>query len=348
MSCWLENPPILNQKFPLGQLKYSEYISSWVLITSIITESGIGLERDLKIEFLLWTLQSSYRVLMPCAASPSLLPPVTNDWGCSSLHPWVLIAPKSHSLITEYQHALGNIFWSSTETWASTAVLGQVRTPSVSQCILCGGVCPFGCGYSLSQPTGWHWGHWECWRKCISPLDQLRPWQVRVRGLSWCWLDRLCPAGTGQMPLRGNTLVWEYKVYKGDCEYHVCFGQGIAYFFDMKAELGDKMLHMFHQFGILFPHQLHLIWASPISSAHPLPAYLCWCCSPSNNQASNQFPPSGSWGIASSWLALSHGQPWTPQWLLEQCFWELQLLLIVPQLLIWAVFLVPGHVAWLY
>lgn len=146
----------------------------------------------------------------------------------------------------------------------------------------------------------------------------------------------------------GSTLIWEYKVYKGDCEYHVCFGQGIAYFFDMKAELGDKMLHMFHQFGILFPHQLHLIWASPISSAHPLPAYLCWCCSPSNNQASNQFPPSGSWGIAGSWLALSHGQPWTPQWLLEQCFWELQLLLIVPQLLIWAVFLVPGHVAWLY
>lgn len=52
MSCWLENPPILNQKFPLGQLKYNDYILGWVLI-GVISESDIGLERDFKIEFLL-------------------------------------------------------------------------------------------------------------------------------------------------------------------------------------------------------------------------------------------------------------------------------------------------------
>lgn len=113
-----------------------------------------------------------------------------------------------------------------------------------------------------------------------------------------------------------NTLVW---VYEGDSEYHVYFGQGIACFFDMKAELGDKMLHILHQFGVLFPHQFHLIRIhfirfSPTSSAHPLPAYPCWCCSRSNNQASKQLLPCGSWGIAGSWFVLSHGQPWTPQW----------------------------------
>lgn len=195
MSCWLENPPILNQKFPLGQLKYSEYISSWVLITSIITESGIGLERDFKIEFLLWTFQSSYRVLMPCAASPSLLSPVTSDWGCSSLHPWVLIAPKSHSLITEYQQALGNIFWSSTETWASTAVLGHVWEHP-----LC-----------LSYSLWWGLSFW-LWLQplpahgvalgALEEVDFFIGSGETVAGESQRPL--LVPAGTGQMPLRGK------------------------------------------------------------------------------------------------------------------------------------------------
>lgn len=82
----------------------------------------------------------------------------------------------------------------------------------------------------------------------------------------------------------------------------------------MKAELGDKMLHILHQFGVLFPHQFHLIRIhfirfSPTSSAHPLPAYPCWCCSRSNNQASKQLLPCGSWGLLALGLSCPMGSP---------------------------------------
>lgn len=85
---------------------------------------------------------------------------------------------------------------------------------------------------------------WISWGHC-------RWWPGVSPGAGWA--D--CHAGTGEGCLAVKHLQeWDIlvEVYNGECEYDVCFGWGIAYFFDVKAELGDKTLYLFSSLIFFF------------------------------------------------------------------------------------------------
>lgn len=95
---------------------------------------------------------------------------------------------------------------------------------------------------------------WISWGHC-------RWWPGVSPGAGWA--D--CHAGTGEGCLAVKHLQeWDIlvEVYNGECEYDVCFGWGIAYFFDVKAELGDKTLYLFSSLIFFFspPVSFHLIF----------------------------------------------------------------------------------------
>lgn len=164
---------------------------------------------------------------------PQLLPPVTNDWGCSRLHPWLLTAPKSHSLITEYQQAPGE--WSLEQHWTmsrhSSAGAG-VRTPSHPLCVtnsLCW-VCPVVVLTACPSPRGGTEGTQECWRKWFLhwiSWDQGRGESRASPGARWADSAML---GLDRCLWKGK---WVHKVYEGDC--HVYFGNCLFLWYESRV-----------------------------------------------------------------------------------------------------------------
>lgn len=173
--------------------------------------------------------------------------------------------------------------------------------------ILCGGVCPLACGYSLSQPTGWHWGHWGLLYRVYFSIGSAETM-----------------AGESQRPLlvldRQTLPCWDWTdAFEGEIPWHECI-KSIKVTVNIMCVLVKALLWYESRVRwsnapyiipvcILFPHQLHLIRFSPTLFAHPLPAYPHWCCSPSNNGLQNSCLPVEAGGLLALDLSCPMGSP---------------------------------------